>query len=75
MKKQPFCIDDDGTRTYAGDSIRFSFGIPPTLVTAKIIERNGRLVALTPRHNPTECNLRRLRSCVGAWWKIAKSTP
>ena len=66
---KPYCIDDDGVRVRAGDAIFFSYGIPPLYVKAKIIDRDGKLVALTPGHCPSECTLKRLRGNVGAWWK------
>ena len=63
--------DDDGERVYAGDSVRFVYGIPPVAVVAKIVERGGRLIALTPGHTPPECSLRTLRKAVGSWYKEA----
>jgi hypothetical protein len=62
-------LDDDGNRVSAGDSVRFSYGIPPVCVLAKLVQRGKQLIALTPGHNPTECNLRRLRKHVGGWFK------
>jgi len=62
-------MDDDGVPVTAGDTIRFSYGIPPVVVEAKIIERDGRLVALSPGHTPAECKLRSLRNYVGNWYK------
>ena len=64
--------DDDGKRVTAGDSVRFSYGIPPVPVVAKIVTCDGRLIALTPGHNPPECNLRTLRRAVGSWYKEAQ---
>jgi hypothetical protein len=64
--------DDDGQRVTAGDSVRFCYGIPPVPVVAKIVTCDGRLVALTPGHNPPECNLRALRRHVGSWYKEAQ---
>lgn len=61
--------DDDGQRVQAGDSVRFVYGLPPVAVVAKIVERDGWLVALTPGHTPAECNLRTLRRHVGSWYK------
>ncbi len=61
--------DDDGKRVQAGDSVRFCYGIPPVGVVAKIVERDGRLVALCPGHTPEECSLRTLRKHVGSWYK------
>jgi hypothetical protein len=61
--------DDDGEPTGAGDTVRFNYGIPPLVVDAKIVQRRGQLIALTPGHDPTECNLRSLRKYVGNWYK------
>jgi hypothetical protein len=63
--------DDDGKRVTAGDTVRFCYGIPPVAVVAKIVTCDGRLIALTPGHNPPECNLRTLRKHVGSWYKEA----
>lgn len=65
-------LDDDGNRVSAGDTIKFNYGIPPVCVKAKLIQRGKSLIALTPTHEPAECNLRKLRSYVGAWFKIKK---
>lgn len=62
-------IDDDGNRVYAGDVVRFSYGIPPVCVKAKLVQRGNKLIALTPGHTPVECNLRSLRRYVGGWFK------
>ena len=32
--------------------LHFAYGIPPVPVRAEIVERKGRLVALTPGHDP-----------------------
>ena len=61
--------DDDGKRVTAGDSVRFCYGCPPVAVVAKIVTCDGRLIALTPGHDPAECNLRTLRRAVGSWYK------
>jgi len=61
--------DDDGEWVTVGDNVRFSYGIPPVVVVAPIIERDGSLIALTPDHNPKECNLRSLRRYTGGWYK------
>jgi hypothetical protein len=64
--------DDDGIPVKAGDTVRFNYGIPPVVVDAKIVQRSGQLIALTPGHDPAECNLRSLRKYVGNWYKITK---
>jgi len=62
-------LDDDRVPVKVGDTVRFNYGIPPVGVDAKIVQRNGQLIALTPGHNPAECNLRSLRKHVGNWYK------
>jgi hypothetical protein len=61
--------DDARTPTRAGDTVCFSYGIPPLAVRAKIVQRGRCLIALTPGHTPAECNLRTLRRYVGGWFK------
>lgn len=62
-------FDDEGNPVGSGDTISFSFGIPPRYVKAKVVERDGRLFALTPDCESKECNLRSLRRYVGGWIK------
>jgi len=62
-------LDDDRVPVKAGDTVRFNYGIPPVVVDAKIVQRRGQLIALTPGHDPAECNLCKLRSYVGNWYK------
>ena len=45
-------VDDDGIEITAGCVLHFAYGIPPVPVRAEIVERKGRLVALTPGHDP-----------------------
>ena len=61
--------DDDGGWVTSGDSVRFSYGIPPVTVIAPIIERDGKLIGLCSGHDPAEFELRSLRRHVGAWYK------
>jgi hypothetical protein len=60
--------DDDGKEIVAGDQISFAYGIPPVGVEAMIVERKGRLVALTPDHNPKQATLGQIRK----WYSIYK---
>lgn len=60
--------DDDGAVVAPGHRIIFGYGIPIVSVTAEVIERDGRLIALTPGHNPPEIPLAILRKHVGAFW-------
>jgi hypothetical protein len=65
----PVLLDDDRKRTTAGDTVCFSYGIPPVRVLAKIIERDGVLIGICPGHYPDEFKLRSLRKYVGSWYK------
>ena len=49
--------DEDGTPVKAGDTIRFSYGIPPVPVTGTLFERDGKLIMPTPGHNPPEATI------------------
>ncbi len=60
--------DDDGNEVVPGCVVRFSYGIPPVAVRATVVERDGRLIALTPGHNPPECGMASLRKHVGFFW-------
>jgi len=51
-RKRGKLIDEDGKPIVAGCTIRFSYGIPPVVVVAEVVERGGVLVALTPGHTP-----------------------
>lgn len=62
-------IDDYGNNVQAGDFIEFSCGIPPVNVVAQVVQCGRQLVALTSGHNPTQCNIKRLRKLVGGWIK------
>lgn len=62
--------DEDGIQVKAGDWIAFSFGFPPLRVEAKIVERDGKLIALTPDVTPKEAPLTTLKHHVGLFWKI-----
>jgi len=67
--KRLVLLDDDKVPVKSGDTVRFNYGIPPAVVDAKIVQRRGQLIALTPGHDPAECNLRSLRRYVGNWYK------
>jgi hypothetical protein len=62
--------DSDGRWVKAWDMIRFAYGIPPVIVRATVVERDGKLIALTPGHNPAECELRKIKQYVGAFYRI-----
>jgi len=67
--RKPRFKDDDGEWVYEGDTITYSYGIPPLRVTAKIMNRSGTLWVLPNNRRYAECCLRSLRLYVGAWWK------
>lgn len=62
--------DSDGEEIEAGDWVRFSYGIPPVGVKARVVDRDGKLIVLTPGHNPEECTLKLLRWDVGEFYKM-----
>ena len=49
--------DMDGEPVKAGDTVAFSYGIPPVYVEGVVFERNGRLILPTPGHKPEEESL------------------
>lgn len=69
-KPRPLYLrDDDGVWTGHGATVRFNYGIPPTVVDARVVQRGNKLIALAPGHEPEECNLRSLRRYVGSWYR------
>ena len=68
MSKRRTVKDDDGVEVREGDIIHFGYGIPPVGVVAPVIERNGRLIAITKGHNPPECPVDQLRRHVSNFW-------
>lgn len=65
--------DSDGKLVTAGCHVHFSYGIPPVGVLAQVIERDGKLIALTPGHNPEECPVAALKKCVCDFWAASPS--
>lgn len=65
-----YYYDDDGNRVTEGDTIHFSYGIPPIGVDAPIERINSILYAMTPGHNPKKCRLSELYEHVGNFYKI-----
>jgi hypothetical protein len=63
LKKKKPVLDSDGAEVTAGCVIVFSYGIPPVGVYAQVIERGGKLIALTPGHNPAESTIAQVRKC------------
>ena len=67
---QPFIMrDDDGRLIADGDSIEFTYCIPPARVVGKVKQIGKTLVVLTPGNHPEQCNLRTLRKYVGSWYR------
>lgn len=60
--------DSDGVEVRSGDVIHFGYGIPPVSVVAPVIERDGKLIALTTGHKPSECKVADLMKNVGDFW-------
>ena len=60
--------DSDGREVKAGDTITFSYGVPPVGVIAPVVEKDGLLIALTPDHKPREMMVHRLRRHVGEFY-------
>jgi hypothetical protein len=62
--------DDDGVVVTPGCRIAFSYSIPPVPVEAEVIERDGKIIALTPGHNPPECPVAKLQEYVWSFWVV-----
>lgn len=67
--------DSDGKIVTSGCHVYFSYGIPPVGVLAKVIERDGNLIALTPGHNPKECPVADLKKNVCEFRVASPSLP
>lgn len=61
--------DSNGDEIRDGDLISFAYGMPPKGVQARVVERGGHLIALTPHETPTECRLDKLAGMVGGFYK------
>ncbi len=66
--------DSDGKRVRAGQTIAFSYGIPPVYVRGPVVRRGNRLTVITEGHNPSECPVSDLMDCVGDFWIIEPAT-
>ena len=64
--------DNDGETVRAGDTISFSFGIPPKRVEGVLFERDGKLIMPCNGVTPKEASLEQLRRHVGGFWKVGK---
>lgn len=67
-------FDADGIAVKPGCTIYFAYGIPGVPVLAKVIERNGKLIALTPGHRPKESRVSCLNRHVGDFWVCQESS-
>ncbi len=62
--------DDNGEWVQAEDRIHFTYGIPPTFVTANVFEKDSTLfIECDQDVTPRVTKLRSLRSHVGSWYK------
>lgn len=66
--------DSDGVEVVAGCTIHFGYGAPGVGVWAPVIERDGKLIAITKGHKPAECPVAQLKKHVGDFW-VVKSAP
>lgn len=62
--------DEDGKAICVGDTIHFSYGIPPAGVDAPIISVDGEFFAITEGHNPPRSLLSELAEHVGQYWLV-----
>lgn len=60
-------VDDDGVEIVAGCILHFGYGIPPVGVDAKVVERDGVLIALTPGHLPDEAPVSHITRFFNCW--------
>lgn len=67
--------DEDGELVQAGDTIAFSYGIPPVRVEGVLFERDGKLIMPTLGHTPKEATLNVIRKHCGIFWKVEPTTP
>lgn len=67
-----YLLDDDRCRVTAGDTVLFTYGIPPIVVRARIRHIDGVLWVMTPGHRPDSVRLRELRSMVGGFYKVCE---
>lgn len=66
-KRRKAQVDDDGVEITPGCTLVFSYGVPPVVVEAKVIERDGTLIALTPGHTPAEAPVRDITPFFNCW--------
>ena len=64
--------DNDGFEVRAGDTVSFSFGIPPKRVEGVLFERDGKLMMPCEGVTPKEATLMQLRHHVGGFWKVTR---
>ena len=62
--------DSDNKIVREGDTIQFSYGIPPVKVLAPVKKIRGVLWAMTPEHNPKKCKAEDLRRHVGDFYVV-----
>lgn len=64
--------DMEGETVKAGDTIAFTYGIPPVRVEGVLFERDGKLIMPTPEHTPKEATLGQIRYNCGGFWKVQR---
>lgn len=62
--------DSEGQEVNHGDVVSFCYGIPPIGVRAPVIRRDGKLIAITKGHNPSETSVSSLHRHVGYFRKL-----
>jgi hypothetical protein len=65
-------LDSDGSEIVAGCHLHFGYGIPPVPVDAEIVERGGKLVALTPGHNPASATVSTIVRDFDCWVDVPR---
>ncbi len=68
-------LDSDGVEVKPGCTVRFAYGIPPVVVDAPIVERDGELIALTEGHTPAECAVADLEKFVDLFYVRREPKP
>lgn len=65
----PEFFDGDDEPVGEGDTISFTYGIPPVRVVGPVVRIRGELWVETPGHHPDRCKMSELREAVGDFYK------